>query len=61
MAQSLADQHPDVTKVTRKWGRWQHHVNYKPFRHNQLKLKKDLIIPDRVNNYGMKLIQLEDK
>ena len=61
MAKILYDYHPDVTKITRKWGRWQHHVNYKPFRFNQLKLKKDLIIPDRINNYGMKIIKLDKK
>ena len=61
MAKSLEEQHPDVTKVTRKWGRWQHHVDYRPFRFNKLNKIKDLDIPYRVNNYGMKLIQLEDK
>ena len=39
MAQSLVDQHPDVTKVTEKWGRFQHHVNYGPFRKNKLRKK----------------------
>src|SRR5688572_33095704 len=29
MARSLQLQHPDVTKVVRKWGRWQHHVDYR--------------------------------
>lgn len=41
MAKHLYRQHPDVTKITRKWGRWQHSVNYKPFAGNQL-LKKRL-------------------
>ena len=58
MAESLQKQHPDVTKVTWKWGRWQHSVNYKPFKHNKLIKKKGVVIPDRVNNYGMKLIKL---
>ena len=61
MAQSLVDQHPDVAKVSWKWGRWQHHVNYKPFKHNKLIKKKGLVVPNRINNYGMKLIKLEDK
>ena len=34
MAQSLVDQHPDVTKMVRKFGRWQHHVDYGPFADN---------------------------
>lgn len=61
MAKILQDYHPDVTTITRKWGRWQHHVNYKSFRFNKLKKIKGLHIPNRENNYGMKLIQLEDK
>jgi len=36
MAQSLQEQHPDVVTITRKWNRWQHQVNYKPFRRNKL-------------------------
>ena len=36
MSKSLHSQHPDVVKITRKWGRWQHQVNYKPFKGNKL-------------------------
>lgn len=36
MAQSLQEQHPDVVTVTRKWNRYQHQVNYKPFKKNKL-------------------------
>lgn len=36
MAQSLQEQYPDVVKITRKWGRWQHHVDYRPFKNNKL-------------------------
>lgn len=42
MAQSLQAQHPDVVTITQKWGRWQHHVNYKPFANNSLKKKRIL-------------------
>jgi len=31
MAQSLADQHPDVARVSEKFGRHQHHVDYRGF------------------------------
>ena len=55
MAYSLRQQHPDVVKVTYKWGRPQHHVNYDAFKNNKLKLKKGVIIPDGVNNFGMVL------
>lgn len=36
MARSLQRLHPDVVKITRKWGRWQHHVDYRPFKDNRL-------------------------
>ncbi len=36
MARHLQRQHPDVTKIKRRWGRWQHLVNYKPFKGNKL-------------------------
>lgn len=36
MAEELRSKHPDVTQVTRKWGRWQHHVDYSGFRSNKL-------------------------
>ena len=36
MAQSLREQHPDVVKITWKWGRWQHYVDYRRFKANKL-------------------------
>jgi hypothetical protein len=60
MAQSLVEQHPDVTHITRKWGRWQHHVDYRPFRRNQLQRKEGVDIPDQPNNFGMVLQRLVD-
>lgn len=40
MAESLQRQHPDCVKITRKWGRWQHQVDYSRFKRNRLKPKK---------------------
>lgn len=60
MAQSLQRQHPDVVKITRKWGRWQHQVDYRPFKGNKLIKKPGVEIPEGVNNYGMKLVRLDD-
>jgi hypothetical protein len=57
MAQSLQAQHPDVTKIVWKWGRWQHQVDYRPFKRNKLRLKPGVIIPQGPNEYGMKLVQ----
>ena len=28
----LVREHPDVSKLTRKFGRWHHHVDYKKFK-----------------------------
>jgi len=57
MAQSLQQQHPDVTQIKRRWGRWQHVVNYKPFKNNRLIKKEGVTIPEGVNNYGMVLVK----
>lgn len=46
MAQSLQRQHPDVVKITHKWGRWQHQVDYRPFKGNKLIKKENLTIPE---------------
>lgn len=42
MAESLREQHPDVTRVVWKWGRWQHSVNYRKFKLNKLVAKKEV-------------------
>lgn len=55
MAESLRLQHPDIVTVTRKWNRWQHHVNYKPFARNALIKRKGVELKQGVNNFGMKL------
>jgi hypothetical protein len=59
MAQSLVQQHPDVTTITRKWGRWQHSVDYRPFKNNRLIKRADVAIPDAPNEYGMILKRVE--
>ena len=58
-AESLQRQHPDVVKVVWKFGRWHHQVNYSPFKKNKLIRKSGLVIPDKINNYGMVLRKLE--
>jgi hypothetical protein len=60
MAQELQRKHPDVTKITRKWGRWQHQVDYRPFKNNQLVRKPGIEIPTEPNEYGMRLVRLAD-
>ena len=57
-AESLKKQHPDVVEVVRRYNRWHHKVNYKPFKKNELIFKKDYIKKKGINNYGMKLIEI---
>jgi len=53
--------HPDVSKLAWKWGRWHHHVDYKPFiKKNKLKLKPGIKIKQGIDNYGMELQILKE-
>jgi hypothetical protein len=53
MAQSLVDQHPDVARVSWKWGRHQHHVDYSGFEQTPLIRKPGLEVTAGVDNFGM--------
>lgn len=55
MAESLRTQHPDVVRVVWKFRRWQHAVDYRPFKKNRLILRKDVVISEGPDNYGMVL------
>lgn len=57
-SQMLVRLHPDVARLTWKFNRWHHHVDYRPFRKNQLKRRADVEIPEGVNEYGMRLVRL---
>jgi hypothetical protein len=59
-ARELQAAHPDVVKITRKYGRWHHHVDYRPFRGNKLIKKEGVGIPDGPNEYGMKLVHKDE-
>lgn len=61
MAESLAEQHPDVAEVTFKFGRWHHQVNYKPFKNNKLIKKDGINILKGINNYGMVIKEFKEK
>jgi hypothetical protein len=61
MAEELRRKHPDVTKVVWKWGRWQHQVDYRPFRGNKLIRRADAKIPDQPDNYGMELVRVRKR
>jgi hypothetical protein len=55
-AESLKEQHPDVVEIVKKYGRWHHQVDYRPFKKNKLIMKKNISIKNGIDNYGMVLI-----
>jgi hypothetical protein len=54
-AESLRDQHPDVTKVVKKFGRWHHAVDYSGFKCNNLCLSGEPVAGDPVD-YKLRLV-----
>ena len=54
-SQMISDLHPDVASVVWKFNRWHHHVNYRPFKKNQLKRVDGYFAKEKINNYGMVL------
>jgi hypothetical protein len=61
MAQSLAEQHPDVATVGRRFNRWQHVVDYRPFKSNMPKLREGVVIREGTNEYGMRLVRVKPR
>jgi len=53
-SQMLVDLHPDVSRITYKFNRWHHHVDYSVFKQNKL-IRKEGWNYSGINNYGMKL------
>jgi hypothetical protein len=58
-SQMLVDMHPDVARLTWKFKRAHHEVDYKPFRRNRLIRRPNVAIAEGVNNYGMALVKVE--
>lgn len=53
----LVEMHPDVARLTWKFNRHHHHVNYKIFKNNKLIRKNGLKFKDKIDNYGIKLVE----
>jgi len=53
MALELQKAHPDVTTITRRWGRWQHLVDYRPFKGNKLIRRSGAKEKPGTDNYGI--------
>ena len=56
-SEMLVKMHPDVARVSWKYGRWHHYVDYSPFKNNELRYKPGVEISSEPNSYGMKLIE----
>jgi hypothetical protein len=52
--EELMAAHPAVVKLTEKWGRWHHHVDYSGFKQH-LKRVPGVNIPQGINEFGMAL------
>ncbi len=57
MALELQKAHPDITTITRKWGRWQHLVDYRQFKRNKLIRRSGAKVEPGVDNFGMSLVK----
>lgn len=47
--------HPDVSRLVHRFGRWHHHVDYRPFRRNRLIADPQVVVPTTANEFGMVL------
>lgn len=52
----LVDMHPDVAKLTWKFKRWHHHVDYSRFKDMPLIKRDDYVAPEK-NPYKLKLVE----
>jgi hypothetical protein len=57
-SQMIVAMHPDICRLTRRFGRIHHHANYRKFDHLKLVRKEGVEIVDSVDNYGMTLEKL---
>jgi len=53
ISESLRTQHPDCVEVVRRWGRFHHHIDYRPFRNNPLTRRPDYSVKEGVDEFGM--------
>jgi len=60
-AKSLADQHPDVAEVKKRFGRIHHWVNYSPFKDLMPEFKPGVRakLTTAANNYSLRLVKLD--
>ena len=54
----IVEMHPDIARLTKKFNRWHHHINYKIFNKNIPIKKKNLDIDKDINNYGLQRFKI---
>ena len=59
-AKSLHDMHPDCVKITQKFGRWHHEVDYTKFLMNRPIPKKGVHLTGKPNEYGLVLVKADE-
>jgi hypothetical protein len=59
-SEMIAKLHPDVAEVVWRFNRWHHHVDYTPFKRNQLIRRQGMVIPEGNNEYGMALKDIRE-
>jgi hypothetical protein len=57
-SQMQVDLHPDVSRLTYRFGRIHHYVDYRPFRANKLHLKPGVVIQDGTDEYGLEIVRI---
>ena len=58
-SQMIERLHPDVAEVVWRFNRWHHHVDYSVFKHNTLVKRYGVAVPEGINEYGMKLQEIQ--
>jgi len=58
-SQMIERLHPDVAEVVWRFNRWHHHVDYSVFKHNTLVKRYGVVVPEGINEYGMKLQEIQ--
>jgi hypothetical protein len=59
-SEMIAKLHPDVAEVVWRFNRWHHHVDYTPFKRNQLIRRDNVVIPEGNNEYSMVLKDIRE-
>jgi len=50
--------HPDVSRLVKRFNRWHHFVDYRPFQQNKLRRNPRVEIAAGVDNYDMELVSI---